>query len=146
MEQRLSMVTLGVVDLERSRRFYERLGWRRGNASAEIVFFQLGAMILGLWPRQLLAEDARVPDRGGGFDGVTFGYNVRTRPEVDTVLAEAQQAGATILKPAQDMFWGGYSGYFADPDGHAWEVGWNPGWTIDADGGVHLRAKAKSQG
>ena len=140
MEQRLSLVTLGVADLERSRRFYEDgLGWRRGNAHAEVVFFQLGGAILGLFARDALAADARLPAAGSGFGGITLAYNARTRAEVDAVLAEAQAAGARILKPAEDAFWGGYSGYFADPDGHPWEVAWNPEWTIAEDGSVSLR-------
>ena len=142
MEQRLSVVTLGVADLERSRRFYEEgLGWRRGNDHDEVVFFQLGGAgaVLALHPRHLLAADAGVADDGRGFAGVTLAYNTRTREEVDAVLAQAATAGARILKPARDTFWGGYSGYFADPDGHAWEVAWNPGWTIGDNGSVSLR-------
>lgn len=139
MEQRLSLVTLGVADLERARRFYEDgLGWRRGNAHAEVVFFQIGGAILGLFSRKELAAEARLPDEGGGFGGIALAYNARSREEVDAVLAEAAAAGATILKPAEDAFWGGYSGYFADPDGHPWEVAWNPGWTILEDGSVRL--------
>jgi catechol 2,3-dioxygenase-like lactoylglutathione lyase family enzyme len=127
MEQRLGVVTLGVADLERSRRFYEEgLGWRRGNDHAEVVFFQAGGAVLALHARHLLAEDARVANDGQGFDSITLAYNTRTREEVDAVLAEAAAAGATILKPARDTSWGGYAGYFADPDGHAWEVAWNP--------------------
>ena len=143
MEQRLSVVTLGVADLERSRRFYEDgLGWRRGNASDEVVFFQIGGAVLALFPRDALAEDARLPAEGSGFGGVTLAQCVRTREEVDAVLAEAAAAGATILKPAQDVFWGGYSGYFADPDGHPWEVAWNPHWALGDDGGVKLPTTA----
>ena len=139
MEQRLSLVTLGVADLERARRFYEDgLGWRRGNAHAQVVFFQIGGAILGLFARKELAADARLPDEGSGFGGIALAYNARSREEVDAVLAEAAAAGATILKPAEDAFWGGYSGYFADPDGHPWEVAWNPEWTILEDGSVKL--------
>jgi catechol 2,3-dioxygenase-like lactoylglutathione lyase family enzyme len=138
MEQRLSLVTLGVADLERSLRFYEGLGWRRGNQHAEVVFFQLGGAVLGLWSRESLAADADMAPQGSGFGGITLAYNTRSREEVDAVLAEAKAAGATIPKPAEDAFWGGYSGYFADPDGHLWEVAWNPGWTIGEDGGVTL--------
>jgi catechol 2,3-dioxygenase-like lactoylglutathione lyase family enzyme len=142
MEQRLSVVTLGVADLERSRRFYEEgLGWRRGNDHAEVVFFQLGGSVLALHPRRLLAEDAALADDGRGFGGVTLAYNTRTREEVDAVLAQAAAAGARILKSARDTLWGGYTGYFADPDGHVWEVAWNPDWTIEADGSVSLREK-----
>jgi uncharacterized protein len=142
MEQRLSVVTLGVADLERARRFYEEgLGWRRGNRGAQIVFFQLVGAVLALFPRDELAADARLPAEGKGFGGITLAYCARTRKEVDGVLARAEAAGARILKPAQDVFWGGYSGYFADPDGHPWEVAWNPEWTIGADGGVNLHMK-----
>ena len=139
MEQRLSLVTLGVVDLERARRFYEDgLGWRRGNAHPEVVFYQLGGMVLALWSRDALAQDAHLPDASSGFGGIALAYNARTREEVDAVLAEAEAAGAKILKPAEDAFWGGYSGYFADPDGHAWEIAWNPEWTLADDGSVSL--------
>ena len=139
MEQRLSLVTLGVADLERSRRFYEDgLGWRRGNAHAEVVFFQLGGIVLALFARSALAADASLAAAGSGFGGIVLAHNARSKDEVDAVLAEAKAAGATILKPAQDAFWGGYCGYFADPDGHPWEVAWNPNWTILEDGSVRL--------
>ncbi len=140
MEQRLSLVTLGVADLERAQRFYAALGWRRSNKEAEVAFYQAGGMVLALWSRQSLAEDAHLPAEGGGFRGVALAYNARTREEVDAVLAEAKAAGAVIPKPAEEAFWGGYSGYFADPDGHLWEVAWNPHWTIAADGSVRLGA------
>jgi catechol 2,3-dioxygenase-like lactoylglutathione lyase family enzyme len=140
MEQRLSLITLGVADLERARRFYEEgLGWRRGNAHPEVVFFQIGGAVLALWARDALAADARLADRGG-FGGIALAHCTRSRAEVDRVLAEAEAAGATILKPAEDAFWGGYSGYFADPDGHPWEVAWNPEWTLLEDGSVRLRS------
>ena len=143
MEQRLSVVTLGVADLGRSRRFYEEgLGWRRANASDEVVFYQAGGMVLALYPRGALADDAHLPAEGSGFGGITLAYNARDRREVDAVLAEAEAAGATILKPAQDVFWGGYSGYFADPDGHPWEVAWNPHWTLGDDGSVTIPLKS----
>jgi catechol 2,3-dioxygenase-like lactoylglutathione lyase family enzyme len=138
MEQRLSMVTLGVADLERSLSFYQSLGWRRGNRHAEVVFFQIGGAILGLFARDALAADAGLPAAGSGFGGIALAYNTRSREEVDAVLAEAAAAGATIPKPAADAFWGGYSGHFADPDGHLWEVAWNPGWTLLEDGSVRL--------
>jgi uncharacterized protein len=139
MEQRLSLVTLGVADLARSRRFYEEgLGWRRGNEHEEVVFYQLGGSILALFARNSLAADAGLSPEGQGFGGIALAYNTRTREEVDQVLAEAEAAGATILKPAHEAFWGGYSGYFADPDGHSWEVAWNPGWTVESDGSVRL--------
>jgi catechol 2,3-dioxygenase-like lactoylglutathione lyase family enzyme len=138
MEQRLSMVTLGVADLDRSLRFYQALGWQRGNKEAEVVFFQAGGTVVGLWSRASLAEDAHVPPEGSGFAGITIAYNTRTHEEVDAVLAQAQAAGGTITKPAEEAFWGGYAGYFADPDGHLWEVAWTPHWTITADGSVRL--------
>jgi len=140
MEQRLSLVTLGVADLDRSRRFYEVLGWRRHGAHAEVVFFQAGGMVLALWSREALAADARLPAEGSGFAGIALAYNTRSREEVDAVLDEARAAGATIPKPAEEAFWGGYSGYFADPDGHLWEVAWNPDWTMAEDGSVRLGA------
>jgi catechol 2,3-dioxygenase-like lactoylglutathione lyase family enzyme len=139
MEQRLSLVTLGVADLARARAFYERLGWRasaRGNSG--IVFFQLNGFVLALYGRAALAEDAALPDAGPGFGGITLAYNVRERDEVDIVLAAAEAAGGRVLKPARDAFWGGYSGYFADPDGHPWEVAWNPDFSISPDGTVKL--------
>ncbi|MEX0853487.1 MAG: VOC family protein [Bauldia sp.] len=137
MDQRVSLVTLGAADLDRSRRFYERLGWKRGNAEAGVVFFQLPGAVLALWSRAALAEDAHVVD-GGGFGGIALAYNARSKAEVDAVLAEATTVGATILKPAAETFWGGYSGYFADPDGHPWEVAFNPFWSLDAEGRVRL--------
>ena len=138
MEQRLSVVTLGVADLERSRRFYEALGWKRGNRNESVVFFQLNGIVLSLFSRRELAADAKLSAAGNGFGGITLAYNARTREEVDAVLAEAAAAGATILKPAEDVFWGGYSGYFADPDGHPWEVAWNPEWELTPEGNVRL--------
>lgn len=141
MEQRLSAITLGVVDLERSRRFYESgLGWTASSASQEgVVFFQLGGMVLALYPRKALAEDAALPDTSpAGFGGVTLAYNVRARSEVADILDLAVKAGGTLLKSAQDVFWGGHHGYFADPDGHAWEVAWNPFWPLASDGSVML--------
>ena len=139
MEQRLSLVTLGVADLKRSREFYERLGWRRSMAQAEgVVFFQAGGMALGLYPKDELARDATVAAEGKGFSGFTLAYNTRNRAEVDTVLAEAQAAGAKLVKPAQEAFWGGYSGYFADPDDFLWEVAWNPFFTMAEDGSIKL--------
>ena len=119
MEQRMSVLTLGVTDLVRSRRFYEHgLGWQPSRASnARIVFFQIGGMVFALYPRDALAQDAHLANDGRGFGGITLAYNVRQREEVDVVLAEAASAGATILKVAEETAWSGYSGYFADPDG-----------------------------
>jgi hypothetical protein len=139
MEQRVSIVTLGVKDLNHSREFYERLGWHRSMADNEgIVFFQVGGMALAFYPRNELVKDANVPADGSGFGGITLAYNTRTRDEVDSVLAQAQSAGARLLKHAAEAFWGGYSGYFADPDGFAWEVAWNPFFQIAADGSIKL--------
>ena len=139
MEQRVSIITLGVTDLDRSRQFYERIGWRRSVAKSEgIVFFQSGGMAVALYPREELAKDANVAPDGTGFQGVTLAYNARNRAEVDSVLADAVAAGAKLLKPAQEAFWGGYSGYFSDPDGFLWEVAWNPTFPIAADGSIRL--------
>ena len=138
MEQRLSLVTLGVRDLARSRVFYEALGWTT-NAAADddIVFFQTGGMIVGLWDRADLAEDSGVED-GGGWGGITLAHNVRSPAEVDAVIAEAEAAGATIPRHGAETFWGGYSGVFLDPDGHPWEVAHNPGWAVGDDGSTLL--------
>jgi uncharacterized protein len=141
MEQRLSLVTLGVSDLDQSLRFYEALGWKRGNENPSVVFFQLPGMILALWSRSALAEDAGLAPNERGFGGITLAYNARSKKDVDTVIAEAERAGARILKPAHETPWGGYSGYFADLDGHPWEVAWNPEWTITKKGEVKLKAR-----
>ena len=140
MEPRISLITLGVADVEASRRFYEQLGWRASKASVagEVAFFQAGGMALGLYGRTALAADARVPDSAPGFDGVALAQNVASKAEVDRLLAEAVAAGASLVKPAEDAFWGGYSGYFADPDGHLWEVAWNPHFALLPDGSLRL--------
>jgi uncharacterized protein len=138
VEQRLSLVTLGVRDLARARAFYEALGWKTGaKPEDDVVFFQTGGMIVALWGRDQLAEDSGVED-GGGWGGVTFAYNVRSPEEVDEVIAEAKRAGARIARPGGKTFWGGYSGVFVDPDGHPWEVAHNPSWTVAEDGSVRL--------
>lgn len=139
MEPRLSLVTLGVVDLAQSRAFYRRLGWAESSSGNEhVAFFQCGGMALGLFGRAALAEDARVEGPGEGFANVTLAQNVATKAEVDRVLALALAAGAKLLKPAGDVFWGGYTAYFADPDGFAWEIAWNPHFTLAADGSLRL--------
>jgi uncharacterized protein len=139
MEQRVSLVTLGVADLKRSREFYERLGWRRSMAKAEgVVFFQAGGMALALFPRQELAKDANVTPQGDGFRAISLAYNARDRAEVNAVLDETEAAGAKLVKPAQDAWWGGYSGYFSDPDGFLWEVGWNPTFAMAEDGSIRI--------
>jgi len=141
MEQRMSLVTLGVEDLARARRFYEEgLGFRRGNTEEEVAFYQLNGIVLALYPRSALAADAGIDAQGSGFSGVTLAWNGRSREEVDTAFATAEAAGARIVKKPEEVFWGGYSGYFADPDGHLWEVSFNPFWPIDADGNVSLSA------
>jgi catechol 2,3-dioxygenase-like lactoylglutathione lyase family enzyme len=138
VEQRLSLVTLGVSDLARSRRFYEALGWKSSSEpGGEVVFFQSGGMVVGLWSRASLAEDSGVLDNGG-WGGITLAHNVRSPGEVDAVLAEAEKAGATIARHGAATFWGGYSGVFVDPDGHPWEVAHNPFWSIADDGAVVL--------
>ena len=139
MEQRVSIITLGVTDLRRSREFYERLGWRRSMTNAEgVAFFQAGGMALALFPRDELAKDANIAPDSGGFSRISLAYNTRNREEVDSVLAEAEAAGAKLLKRAQEAFWGGYSGYFSDPDGFLWEVAWNPSFQIAQDGSIRI--------
>lgn len=138
MDQRLSVVTLGVSDLERALEFYARLGWQRGNAHAEVAFFQLNGSVLSLFSRTSLAEDAGVPAAGSGFGGIVLSYNARSPEDVDAVLAQAEQAGGRLVKPAANAFWGGYHGTFADPDGHLWEVAWNPEWRLTPEGQVEL--------
>jgi predicted lactoylglutathione lyase len=138
MEQRLSLVTLGVGDLARARAFYEALGWTTGAGAADdVVFFQAGGMIVALWSRASLAEDSGVED-SGGWGGVTPAYNARSPAEVDAVIEEARRAGARVAREPAATFWGGYSGVFVDPEGHPWEVAHNPHWTIAEDGSVHL--------
>ena len=140
MEQRMSLVTLGVTDLRRARRFYETgLGWKPSCASDDVVFYETGGPIIGLFGRRELAADAQIEDDESTFGGIALAHNVRSRDEVDTVLAEAAAAGAAILKSGEDTPWGGYSGYFADLDGHLWEVAHNPAWTIGADGSVRMK-------
>lgn len=147
MDPRLSVVTVGVADLARARAFYEDvLGWTPTPQSAgDVVFFQAGGVVLALYPRALLAEDARATDAGArGFGGVTLAHNVRAREDVDRVLEEIARRGGRILKPAEDASWGGRSGYFADPDGVPWEVAWNPGFPLDAEGIPRLLAERKA--
>jgi catechol 2,3-dioxygenase-like lactoylglutathione lyase family enzyme len=138
MEQRVSLVTLGVADLARARGFYEALGWRTGAApDDDVVFFQAGGMIVALWSREELARDTVVPD-SGGWGGITLAYNTHSPEEVDATLEEVRHAGGTITRGGAPTFWGGYSGAFVDPDGHAWEVAHNPHWTLHADGSLSL--------
>jgi predicted lactoylglutathione lyase len=140
MEQRMSLITLGVSDLKRARAFYEALGWKTGAAPEDdVAFFQCGCMVFALWDRAKLAEDSTVTD-SGGWGGVTPAYNTRSTDEVDEVIEEDRAAGATIGREPGETFWGGYSGTFIDPDGHPWEIAHNPSWTIEADGSVTLPA------
>ncbi|TME46056.1 MAG: VOC family protein [Chloroflexi bacterium] len=138
MDQRVSLITLGVADLARARAFYERLGWKSNSKPEEgVVFFQAGGLVLGLWGRGELAADSGVQD-SGGWGGVALAYNVSSPDEVDAVLAEAKAAGGTIPRAGGKTFWGGYTGIFIDPDGHPWEVAHNPFWTIKGDGSIRL--------
>jgi catechol 2,3-dioxygenase-like lactoylglutathione lyase family enzyme len=141
MEPRLSLITLGVRDLRRATAFYrDGLGFPLAKASVEgeVAFFRTGAIVLALYGWDALAEDAKVSPEGHGFRGVAIAHNVRRKDEVAEVLALAAKAGGRIVKPAQDTFWGGHSGYFADLDGHLWEVAWNPGFPIADDGRIEL--------
>jgi len=138
VEQRVSLITLGVADVGRARVFYEALGWTTSaKPASDVVFFQAGGMIVALWSRPQLATDTVVED-SGGWGGVTLAHNVRSPEEVDAVLAEAKAAGATIARSGAETFWGGFSGVFVDPDGHAWEIAHNPFWTLTEDGSISL--------
>jgi len=137
MDQRVSLVTLGVADTGRARAFYEALGWTGESPDGDVVFFQTGGMVFALWGREQLAADSAVHD-SGGWGGVTLAHNVAAPHEVDEVLGRARAAGATIGRAGGPTFWGGYSGVFIDPDGHPWEVAHNPGWVLGEDGSVRL--------
>jgi predicted lactoylglutathione lyase len=138
MEPRVSLITLGVADVARARAFYEALGWMtNADPGDDVVFFQAGGMIVALWGREQLAADSGVED-GGGWGGITLAHNVRSPAEVDAVIEGAQAAGATVPRAPSETFWGGYSGMFVDPDGHAWEVAHNPHWTFAEDGSIRL--------
>jgi catechol 2,3-dioxygenase-like lactoylglutathione lyase family enzyme len=137
MEQRISLITLGVADLRRAMDFYAGLGWDGGSPDDDVAFFQAGGMILALWGRSKLAADSAVED-APGWGGVTLAHNVRSPAEVDVVLEQARKAGGTVARAGAKTFWGGYSGVFHDPDGHPWEVAHNPHWTIGDDGSVTL--------
>ena len=138
MDQRVSLITLGVADIHRAKAFYEALGWTTGAAPGDdVVFFQAGGMVVALWDRASLTEDSGVTDTGG-WGGVTLAHNVRSPAEVDDVITEAEAAGASIPRHGAETFWGGYSGIFVDPDGHPWEVAHNPRWTIEEDGSIRI--------
>jgi catechol 2,3-dioxygenase-like lactoylglutathione lyase family enzyme len=139
MKSRIHIVTLGSQDVKRARKFYEKLGFKASGASQDdIVFLHAGGLTLALYPWKSLAHDAQVDSKGSGFRGVTLAHNVAKKKDVAVVLSQAEAAGAKILKPAQDVFWGGHSGYFADPDGHLWEVAWNPHFSFNKDGSLKL--------
>jgi predicted lactoylglutathione lyase len=136
MDQRLSLVTLGVADLARARAFYEALGWSGTSPDDDVMFFQAGGMVVALWSREKLAADSGIKRDVGGWGGITLAHNVRSPEEVDAVIAQAEAAGALIPRHGAATFWGGYSGVFIDLDGHPWEVAHNPHWTIHPDGAV----------
>lgn len=140
MRQKMNLITLGVDDFDRAVNFYEKgLGWKKSAASVEgLAVFPLGGMALCLHPRHELAEDATVDAKGSGFAGLTISYNAKSETEVDEVLAEVQKLGAQLVKPAQKVFWGGYSGYFRDLDGHLFEVAFNPFWELDENDNLKL--------
>ena len=140
MKPAVSLITLGVRDFGRALKFYrDGLGWKTSAKEGDpVAFFQLNNLILGLWSREELAKDAHVPDTAG-FSGITIAHNVRSEKEVDEVLDVAKHAGATVTKPAAKTFWGGYSGYVADPEGHLWEVAHNPFWDVAEDGVTTLK-------
>jgi uncharacterized protein len=141
MEPRISLITLGVQDLDRALRFYrDGLGWPVSSASVEgeVAFFRSTGAVLALYPRHLLAADAHLALDGSGFGGIALAQNVRERTDVDAILAQAEAAGGSILKPAVTAEWGGYHGYFADPDGYPWEIAWNPGFALRPDGSIIL--------
>lgn len=139
MQPRISLITLGVDDLDRARDFYAALGWK-GHEVEETVFIQAGALVLSLWSREKLAADSGVPlgSADGAFGGIALAHNVRAEAEVDAILAVAEQAGAAITRPAAPTFYGGYAGCFTDPDGHVWEIAHNPGFPLDEDGAIRL--------
>jgi catechol 2,3-dioxygenase-like lactoylglutathione lyase family enzyme len=146
MEPRVSLITIGVADLERSRRFYEALGWRSNSRPEEgVVFFQSGGMVLALWSREELAADSCVED-GGGWGGVTIANNLPSPGDVDAFIERARGAGARIGREPAPTSWGGYSAIFIDPDGHPWEVAHNPFWGIDAEGNISLAGPAADAG
>lgn len=139
MEPRVSLITLGVGDLARARAFYTELGFKPSSVGGdEVVFLQAGPMALCLFPRESLACDADVPSEGSGFRAIALAHNVREKDQVDATIAEAVAAGATVVKPAHDATWGGRSGYFADPDGHLWEVAWNPHFPLSPEGALSV--------
>jgi predicted lactoylglutathione lyase len=139
MKSAISIITLGVKNIARSKKFYQKLGFKPSSASQDdVVFFHTNGVVLALYPKHLLAKDAKLSSEASGFGGITLAHNVKKKQDVAKLLSEAEKAGAKILKPAQDVFWGGHSGYFADPDGYPWEVAWNPFFKFKRDGNLKL--------
>ncbi|MEN6329145.1 MAG: VOC family protein [Methanobacteriaceae archaeon] len=140
MRQKLNLITLGVNNLKKSLEFYEKgLGWKKSTSSTDnLALFPLGGSVLALYPRKLLAKDVTVKDNPTGFSGITLSYNARSEQEVDEVIEEVKNLGAEIVKPPEKVFWGGYSGYFKDPDGHLFEVAFNPVWEFDENDNLDL--------
>jgi predicted lactoylglutathione lyase len=138
VRQSISLFTLGVSDYARAKSFYEAIGWAVTREAEETAFFQANGVVLVLWSREKLAADMGIRDESAGWGGVALAHNVRSPAEVDRVLADAEAAGATIGRPGAATFWGGYSGVFIDPEGHAWEVAHNPHWTLRDDGSIEL--------
>jgi uncharacterized protein len=140
MNQHLHLITLGVRDFEKSRRFYtEILGWKASSASQDdVAFFQAGGVVFAIYPREKLAEDALTSSEGSGFSGITLAYNARSESEVDEIVRDLKSKGVKIVKEPQKVFWGGYSSYFADPDDYRWEVAYNPFFVFGEDGNLKL--------
>ncbi len=139
MRQKLTLITLGVADIARSEAFFAGLGWQKSPKSMDdLILYQLGGILFSLYPREELAADVGIPSAGSGFSGIALAQNTRSKDEVDEVLAQVEGLGGKVVKSAQEVFWGGYSGYFSDPDGHLFEVAYNPFWELDANGAVVL--------
>ena len=139
MNQHLHLITLGVRDFEASKKFYtETLGWKISRPQEGVAFFQAGGVVLSIYPRELLAEDALISPEGNGFAGFTLAYNVQSEAEVDEIIADLKSKGVKIIKEPQKAFWGGYSSYFADPDDYRWEVAYNPFFPFDEHGNLKL--------
>jgi uncharacterized protein len=140
MRQKINLITLAVSDFQKALNFYEKgLGWKKSSASTDdLALFHLGGIVMALYPRKLLAEDANVSDKGSGFPGITLSINAKSEKEVEDILKEVEKLGAKIIKPAQKVFWGGYSGYFKDLDGHLFEIAHNPFWELDENDNIKL--------
>lgn len=141
MQPRISLVTLAAADIDRGRAFYESLGWPCGFHNDDVAFFQLNGMVFGLYRRDAFAAEVGAKPAAFASSGFALAYNVRDKADVDAVLAAAERAGAAVIVPAHEAPWGGRTGYFTDPDGHRWEVAWNPAWSLDDDGNVSMTAQ-----